>query len=190
MAMLETNRLILRPFEDAASDMDALYLLLKDEEVNTFLPWFPAKTPEDARAFYESRYKDRPYAYAICLKEENRPLGYISAGLDESHEIGYALRRQYWHRGIVTEAARALADQMKQDGVPYITATHDRNNPRSGGVMRNIGMKYRYSYREQWQPKDFPVIFRFYQLNLDGQEDRVDQKLWNKYQEHFIEPDL
>ena len=48
----------------------------------------------------------------------------------------------------------------------------------------------RLCQKEQWQPKDFPVIFRFYQLNLDGQEDRVDQKLWNKYQEHFIEPGL
>lgn len=36
---LETDRLILRKFEER--DMEALYLLLKDEEVNIFLPWFP-----------------------------------------------------------------------------------------------------------------------------------------------------
>ena len=33
---LETKRLILRPFE--ARDMGALFDLLRDEEVNTFLP--------------------------------------------------------------------------------------------------------------------------------------------------------
>ena len=36
---LETDRLILRKFED--KDMQPLHLLLMDETVNTFLPWFP-----------------------------------------------------------------------------------------------------------------------------------------------------
>lgn len=51
-------------------------------------------------------------------------------------------------------------------------------------------MRYCYSYREQWQPKDFPVVFRMYQLNLDGQEDRVYRGYWEKYPEHFVESDL
>lgn len=38
-------------------------------------------------------------------------------------------------------------------------------NPRSGAAMKQIGMKYCYSYKEQWQPKDFAVIFRMYHLN-------------------------
>ncbi len=42
ISRLETDRLILRRFEN--DDMEALYLLLKDEEVNTFLPWFPVKS--------------------------------------------------------------------------------------------------------------------------------------------------
>ena len=46
-----------------------------------------------------------------------------------------------------------------KDGVPYITATHDKNNPRSGGVMKQLGMKYQYSYEEQWQPKNIPVSY-------------------------------
>lgn len=47
---------------------------------------------------------------------------------------------------------------------------------RSGGVMRNMGMKYPYSYEEQWQPKNILVTFRTYQLNLDGNESRVYKK--------------
>lgn len=39
--------------------------------------------------------------------------------------------------------------------------------------MQQMGMKYCYSYEEQWQPKDLWVTFRMYQLNLDGQKDRV-----------------
>ena len=62
---------------------------------------------------------------------------------------------------------------VAQDGIPYVTATHDRQNPLSGRVMVRLGMRYCYSYEEQWQPKDFPVVFRLYQLNLDGQAGRV-----------------
>lgn len=69
----------------------------------------------------------------------------------------------------------------------YITATHDRNNPRSGNVMRKLGMTYCYSYEEQWQPKNFPVIFRMYQLNLDGNTDSVYRKYWDTSENHFIE---
>lgn len=31
------------------------------------------------------------------------------------------------------------------------------------------------------------VTFRMYQLNFDGQEDRVYKKYWDKYPVHFIE---
>ena len=122
-------------------------------------------TPNDTRQFYEERYaskyaQPRAYVYAICLKEDNFPIGYIKVDMEEPHDFGYGLRKEYWHRGIVTEAGKAVIEQIKKDGLPYITATHDRNNPRSGNVMQRVGMKY--SYEEQWQPKDFPVIFRMY----------------------------
>lgn len=90
----------------------------------------------------------------------------------------------------MTEAGRELIRYLRQDGVSFVTATHDRNNPRSGGVMRQIGMKYCYSYEEQWQPKDFLVTFRMFIKNLDGQEDRVYLKYWNLYSEHFVEKDI
>ena len=104
--------------------------------------------------------------------------------------LGYGLRKEFWHQGIVTEAAQAVITQVKRDGLPYLTATHDRDNPRSGGVMKQVGMKYQYSYEEQWQPKDILVTFRMYQLNLDGSEDRVYQKYWNESAVHFVEQDV
>ena len=56
--------------------------------------------------------------------------------------------------------------------------------------MQQMGMKYCYSYEERWQPKDFLVTFRMYQLNLDGDEERVYQKYWQASAVHFIETDL
>lgn len=190
---LETQRLILRKFTE--EDIEALYSILKDEEVNTFLPWYPLKSIEEARVFFEERYatdyaKPQAYDYAICLKSDNYPIGYIKVDMDESHDFGYGLRKEFWHQGIVTEAGKAVVEQVKKDGFPYITATHDIHNPRSGGVMKQVGMKYCYSYEEQWQPKDFSVTFRMYQLNLDGADDRVYQKYWNDSMVHFIETDI
>lgn len=187
---IETQRLILRKFTE--KDIEALYRILKDTDVNTFLPWYPLKSLDEARAFYEERYaanykKTQAYAYAICLKSDSYPIGYIKVDMDESHDFGYGLRKEFWHKGIVTEAGKAVVEQVKKDGLAYITATHDVNNPRSGGVMKQVGMKYQYSYEEQWQPKNILVTFRMYQLNLDGNSDRVYKKYWEDSAVHFVE---
>lgn len=176
---LETERLLLRRFTE--KDLEALYEIYSDLEVNRFLPWFPLKTMEEARAFWQERYaaaylEKQAYRYAVCLKEENIPIGYVHAAVEEPYDLGYGLRREFWHKGIMTEAGRAVLAQVKADGIPYITATHDVRNPRSGAVMERLGMQYQYSYKEQWQPKDIPVTFRMYQLNLDGHTDRVYKK--------------
>ena len=190
---LETERLILRKFTE--DDLEALYYIHSDEEVNRFLPWFPLRNMEDARVFYEeqlvSRYREeRAYNYAVCMKENDYPVGYVNVSMDDSYDFGYGLRREFWHRGIITEAGQAVIEQLLRDEIPYITATHDVNNPRSGRVMKRLGMKYRYSYQEQWQPKNIQVIFRMYQLNLDGNESRIYQRYWNKSEVHFIERDV
>ncbi len=187
---LETKRLILRKF--TKNDIEALFLILKDKEVNTFLPWYPMKNLEQAKKFYEERYtftylKPQGYAYAICLKSDNFPIGYIKVDMEEPHDFGYGLRKEFWHQGIVSEAAKAVVEQVKKDGLPYITATHDVNNPRSGNVMKKVGMKYCYSYEELWQPKGFFVTFRMYQLNFDGHDDFVYKKYWDMYENHFVE---
>lgn len=53
--------------------------------------------------------------------------------------------------------------------------------------MRRLGMRYRYSYKEQWQPKNFPVTFRMYQLNFDGRDQNVYRKYWDLSAVRFIE---
>lgn len=63
-------------------------------EANTFLPWFPLKSLEEARQLFERQYQpvyraERGYQYAICLKEDDIPIGYVKVDLDESHDLGY-----------------------------------------------------------------------------------------------------
>ena len=89
---LETDRLVLRRF--GVQDMAALHLLLADEEVNTFLPWFPSKSMEDTRRFYEQRLAEGKYCFAVCLKGREEPAGYIKADENGCHDFGYALRKE------------------------------------------------------------------------------------------------
>lgn len=190
---LKTERFRLRKFTE--SDLEAVFSIYSDEEVNTYLPWFPLKSLEEAQTFLEERYiksyrQSRGYHYAICLQSDDVPIGYINVSMDDSYDFGYGLRKEFWHQGIVTEAGRAVVERLKKDNVPYITATHDVHNPRSGSVMKRLGMRYQYSYKEQWQPKDIQVTFRMYQLNLDGNEERVYKKYWNNSSEHFIETEI
>lgn len=166
--------------------MDAFYQIYSDAEANRFLPWFPLKTREEARAFFKTR-QNSLYSYAVCLKKDNFPIGYVNVAADDSYDFGYGLRKAFWHQGIATEAGRAVIEQLEKDGIPYITATHDVNNPRSGAVMKRLGMRYQYSYEEQWQPKNTLVLFRMYQLNLDGNTSRVYKRYWSRSSAHFIE---
>ncbi len=138
---LETERLILRPFNE--NDLDAFFRIYSDKKVNQFLPWYPVQTKEEAKQFYEKRYAhSKDYRYAICLKEDNIPIGYVNVSMNESHDFGYGLLEAYWRQGIVSEACRAVLAQLKKEGLRYITATHDVRNPHSGYVMKSIGMSY------------------------------------------------
>lgn len=185
---IETERLILRPFNE--NDLDAFFQIYSNQKINQFLPWYPVKTKEEAKQFYEERYAhSQDYRYAICLKENNVPIGYVNVSMDDSHDFGYGLLEEYWRQGIVSEASRAVIKQLKKDGLRYITATHDIHNPHSGYVMKSIGMTYQYTYEELWQPKNILVQFRMYQLNFDN-SDYVYKAYWQQYTNHFIEDNV
>lgn len=189
---LETSRLMLRKF--TKDDIDALFAIYSDRDVNTFLPWFPIQTRDEAKQLFEEKYvkgyaRSAGYQYAICLKKDNIPIGYVHVSADESHDLGYALRKEFWGQGIMTEACKAVLSQVKEDGLETITATHDVKNPRSGEVMKRLGMKYQYSYEEEWQPKNILVTFRLYQLDFHG-ENPPYRKYWDRSAVHFIETDV
>lgn len=186
---IETEHLRLRKFTH--DDIPALLEILQDREVNRFLPWFPLESMKDAQLFFETRYlsvyeQPNGYAYAVCLKDDDTPVGYINADSTPPHDLGYGLRKEYWNRGIITEAGKALVNQIRTDGIfPFLTATHDVNNTASGKVMEKLGMTYMYSYEELWQPKNFKVTFRMYQINF-APSAGVYMKYWNESEIHYI----
>jgi acetyltransferase, GNAT family len=170
--VLESRRLLLRKFTEG--DVEDMLPLYGDEEVNRFLPWFPMKTKAEAAAYlhhtiFPCYEKECAYSYAVVLKAAGRVVGYVHVhDIGGSNDLGYGLCREFWHQGITTEARAAVVERLRRVHFPFLTATHDIHNPYSGEVMKKLGMTYRYSYKEQWMPKNIPVVFRMYQLNLDG----------------------
>lgn len=170
---LETERLILRKF--TFDDIDDMYAIYSDERVNKFLPWFPFSSKSETEKYlreniipqYENQFSCR---YCVELKETGKVIGYVSLGCidlkNRSGDLGYGLMKEYWNRGIITEASKEILKWLKDCGFRCITATHDVNNPASGEVMKKLGMKYRCSYDEMWQPKNFKVTFNLYRIDF------------------------
>lgn len=108
----------------------------------------------------------------ICLrylfKKNNLPIDYVNIDLDDSHDLGYGLKKNIGIKELLVKPLKLLFNKQKKDNLCYLTATHDIKNIHSGNVMKKVGIHYCYSYKEQWMPKNRPVIFRMYQINLDG----------------------
>jgi RimJ/RimL family protein N-acetyltransferase len=58
----------------------------------------------------------------------------------DAAELGYYIHRQFWNRGIATEAARLVVDHgFRVFSLRRITAGHFQDNPASGRVLSKLG---------------------------------------------------
>lgn len=69
----------------------------------------PIGCHREAEKFYEEHFEhkygqEHAYSYAVCLMGVDDPVGYVNVDTDDSHDFGYGLRREFWHRGIMTQA--------------------------------------------------------------------------------------
>src|SRR5205085_1783556 len=109
---LETERLIIRPWRE--QDAEDMYEYSSDLEVTRHAMWLPDKSLEDVRhgiADAILRYEREPWIYlGIELKENSKFIGSVGFTqwnrTDRRAEFGFALNRDYWGKGITTEAAR------------------------------------------------------------------------------------
>ena len=153
---IETERLVLR--EVRLDDAQAMFdNWASDSEVTKYLTWPTHGSVDVTKLIAESWVKgyeqENFYQWMIELKEIGQPIGSISVvNMDdrvEKAEIGYCMGRNWWHKGIMTEALRAVMDFLFDDvGVNRIEARHDPRNPHSGGVMRKCGLKYEGTSRQ------------------------------------------
>lgn len=155
--VLETDRLILRPFrmEDARAMYDNW---ASDPEVTKFLSWSAYSSIEDACAILKIWLKsyERPdfYQWAIVERKLGQPIGSISVvNFDdrvEMAEIGFCIGKRWWRQGIMPEALKAVIRYLFEEvGMQRIEAGHDPENPASGAVQRKCGLQYEGTLRRR-----------------------------------------
>jgi len=155
--VLETDRLILRPFrmEDARAMFDNW---ASDPEVTKFLSWSAYSSIEDACAILNIWLKsyERPdfYQWAIVEKNLGQPIGSISVVNSDDQvemaEIGFCIGKRWWRQGIMPEALKAVIRYLFEDvGMQRIEAGHDPENPASGAVQRKCGLQYEGTFRRR-----------------------------------------
>lgn len=152
---LHTDRLTLRAF--TINDAEDVFAYASDPEVPRYLPWEPHATIEDSRTFLEgvlSAYKaGRPFAWAVELKQTGRVIG--GAGYNSwdrpnrSAAFGYAMAKELWGKGLMTEATRAIIGfGFERMHLNRIWAIAEPENIASWRVMEKCGLSYEGTLRE------------------------------------------
>lgn len=147
---LETERLILRKFKDEdASDLFNNWA--SDSNVTKYLTWPTHENLDTSKyviGLWLNEYSNSDhYNWCIEIKESGQAIGSISVvSIDENVEaveIGYCIGKEYWDKGIVTEAFSSIIKFLFEEvDVKRIVAKHDTNNPASGAVMKKCGLKF------------------------------------------------
>lgn len=147
--VIETPRLILRPFTMA--DADAMFHnWANDAEVCRYLTWVPHANVEETQKiveFFTNGYSQpNHYMWAVVYKPDNTLVGNISmVDMDENTcqgTVGYCYSRAYWGKNIATEALQAVLDYWFSCGFVRIVSHHHISNPASGRVMEKCGLQY------------------------------------------------
>ena len=111
-SLIETQRLYLRPF--LFEDAEDFYKIASNPENLQFI--FPSQADLAETQYVLANYfmKNPLGVWAICDKETNRMIGSIKfEKLDEiksEAELGYFLRKDFWGKGLMTEAVKELVN--------------------------------------------------------------------------------
>jgi ribosomal-protein-alanine N-acetyltransferase len=146
---LETDRLLLRKIQLA--DVDDVYEYTSDPLVAEHTSWPPHESREASAAFVaglvEEYAKGEIAPWGVELKAERKLLG--TCGFIAWHvrhrkaEVGYAMHRSYWGRGLMTEAVRAIVDfGFERMALYRIEALCDVDNVGSYRVMEKAGLAF------------------------------------------------
>lgn len=163
---LKTNRLYLRYF--TMEDTEAVYAYSQNPNVALAAAWVPHPSLEYTRTIVEKFIRN--HEIAIVWQESGRVIGSIGVfePVKEEYtgkEISFALKEEFWGRGIMKEALNAA--------LPYIFDAYrcDRiycccflENTRSAALAEGLGFTYLedYLYRDTPDGTERPV--HYYEL--------------------------
>ncbi len=149
MPILETDRLLLRPFTlDDAADIQRLLndKAIADTTMSIPHPYEDGMAEEWIAGRQEMIERGECTPFAIQRKTEGALIGSINLmDIQPGHqaEFGYWVGVPYWNNGYCTEAGRAmLRYAFTELGLVRVHARHLTRNPSSGRVMQKLGMSH------------------------------------------------
>ncbi len=130
-------------------DAPALFAWASDPEVTRYLSFAPHRDVDEsraalrrwARAWAESEGLLLPCrTLAYLIEVEGKPVGSLSVHWSRyGLELGYALARAQWGRGIAPRAVRGLAEWLLAHGAHRVYATAHVENAASHRVLEKAG---------------------------------------------------
>ena len=169
MQTLETDRLIIRPFE--YDDCDFILKLLNDPSFIDNIADKGVRTPDQAAAYLTdgpmASYRDHGHGLClVALKDGLKPIGMCGL-IKRPHlrdvDLGYAFLPEGAGRGLAFEAAVAVLGHGRGTlGFKRVCAIVSPTNLRSTGLLERLGFTF-----TEWQPTpDAPGTLALYELDL------------------------
>ena len=145
---IETPRLILRPWRE--NDLADFNEYASVDGVGQMAGWLPHKSMEESKMILEMFMADKN-TLALELKENGKVIG--SIGLEDidfpddrgmqGREVGYALSKTYWGKGLMPEAVKAVIDYcFEKLHYDWLTCGHFVWNTQSRRVVEKCGFRY------------------------------------------------
>lgn len=143
---LETERLVLRRYEEA--DIDMQYEIITDDRLSKYIK-FPDLTKEEELEYIKECIKnadDSKYEkWVITLKDNNIPIGNISVNeINKKNNyctVGYVIMYEYWGKGYASEALKIVSDYLLDSGYYLVECSCNELNKQSSRVMEKAGFK-------------------------------------------------
>ncbi len=170
---IETERLVLRPME--VGDAPAIFTYQSDPEIFRYMsPEPPASVDvvsEGIGKWLALPAEKRRPCWMMVLKGSDRIVGTVSFNqLDPENaagQLGYEVAREFWGKGLATEAVRAVIDYgFNAMKLNRISAYCWEENRASRRVMEKAGMQYEGTLWEVKYAKGAFQDMRIYALLL------------------------
>ena len=156
MTIIETDRLLLRPWRD--SDAEALYRYASDPDVGPIAGWPPHTSVAESQEVIRTVFS-APEVYAVVLKASGEPVGCCGLvnwdGLSDGTtgrreaEIGYWIGKPYWGQGLIPEAVGAMLKRcFRELNVEAVWCGYYEGNAKSKRVCEKSGFRYHHANRD------------------------------------------
>ena len=154
MIFLETDRLLLRKFQD--TDFEDFCAFAIDPEMCRMMGRDNITDPDSARFTFHWLKDKEPRGYALVLKETNRVIGNLTVANVSSDlakepvlsgkkgcSLSFSLSRHYQRRGLMEEAVRAVIDKLfREEHMDYINYGHFDFNIPSANLQKKLGFEH------------------------------------------------